>query len=233
METKPSNPVYEDFELETKWVHEASYDALLAPLPGFRKQQLKIQLTSGGVLKISGERPLGNNKFSRFHKEVTVPSNCEHGQVSAKFEGGVLRIQLPKLITPAKKHEDREKPSENPAPQPVEVPQKQNNGPEQAVHEAPEAPSETKEEVKKPKDVPDQKASDKENMKDKNSDNITAVAAANEANKTYEQIKIFKQVLDSLVMGLKNPRKFMNMVLVLFLVVLLALFVRNWINSGE
>ncbi|XWS52749.1 hypothetical protein CRYUN_Cryun11dG0098900 [Craigia yunnanensis] len=88
--------------------------------------------------------------------------------------------------------------------------------------------------AKEPKDV-SHKASDKEDMKDENSDNIIEVA--NEANKTidgtgnYKQLGIFKQVLGNLVKGLKNPRKLMNMVLVVFLVVLLALFVRNGIRS--
>ncbi|CAL1366323.1 unnamed protein product [Linum trigynum] len=66
---------------------------------GFRKEQLKVQVTSAGNLRISGEGPIvRDNKISRFCHEVHVSSTSyDIGGITAKFEGGVLRIKLPKI----------------------------------------------------------------------------------------------------------------------------------------
>ncbi|XWS73774.1 hypothetical protein CRYUN_Cryun02cG0158100 [Craigia yunnanensis] len=292
MDSKPE-PVYEDFEVHTEWVHEAVEDTLIAYLPGFTKEQLKVQLTSGGNLRISGERPIDGKKFSRFSKEILIPSNCDQNKIRANFSGGMLRIILPKLIVPAdEKQQEQAKPSAevpesdlNPDPQPTkpaDVPREQGNGPEQDVLEAP--PEATKEKQTgektdgpaKEADNVSEKAPDKEKeMKDK-------INAANESEKPMGkekkgwgqeektsisekrenlgdsvqgaaekenvetknldgtdnyQLRInmvslkYKQVLDGLAMGLKNPNKMMNLVLVVLLVVVLAVYLRNAIRS--
>lgn len=51
------------------------------------------------ILKVSGERQIGNNKWRRFSKEFTVPSSCDTKGITAKFEGGILYLRQPKLIT--------------------------------------------------------------------------------------------------------------------------------------
>ncbi|KAK6272434.1 hypothetical protein POUND7_009517 [Theobroma cacao] len=235
MDSKPK-PVYEDFEVHTEWVNEASYDALVASVPGFKREQLKVQISSGGNLRISGERPIGDSKFSRFHKEIPIPSNWDQSKINAKVMDGMPQLKHPKLITSAEKQEEA-KPSEEVPQSPEDVPHKQKNGPEQAVQESsPKATLEnqTGEETNEAAKDVSEKAPNKEDMKDKKAD---IVAAANEAKMTmdgtgiYQQLGIFKQVLDSLVLGLKNPSKVMNMALVAFLAVLLALFVRDGIRS--
>lgn len=69
-------------------------------IAGYRKEQLRVQLTTSRILKISGERPIGENKWRRFNKEFGVPSNCDTKEITAKFEGGILYIRQPKVITP-------------------------------------------------------------------------------------------------------------------------------------
>ncbi|XVF05022.1 hypothetical protein REPUB_Repub05bG0135400 [Reevesia pubescens] len=347
-----TNPVYEDFEVHTEWVHEAADDTLIANLSGFTTGQLKIQITTGGNLRISGERPIGGNKFSRFSKEIPIPSNCDQNKIRATFRGGMLNIKHPKLIVPADEKQEQPKPSAEvpkssqnlaPLPQrPLEVPQKQSyNGPEKDVQEAP--PKATMEKqtgektdgVAKEADNVSEKAPDKEKeMKDKanaaniaplpqrplevpqkqsnngpekdvqeappkatmekqigektdgvakEADNVSEKApdkekemkdktnAANESDKPMEKEKKtstsgkrgklgdsvqdaaekenvetkklddgtnnyelginYKQVLEGLTEGLKSPRKLMNMVLAVLLVVVLAVYMRNAIRS--
>uniref|UniRef100_A0A5B7BWT1 Putative inactive protein RESTRICTED TEV MOVEMENT 2-like n=1 Tax=Davidia involucrata TaxID=16924 RepID=A0A5B7BWT1_DAVIN len=122
------NREYEDFEPKSEWVEEEVCDTLLLYLPGFKKEQLKVQLTTTKNLRISGERQLRENKWNRFLKEFPVSANCEAHKITAKFEDGILYVRQPKLITPAAK-EDKEKPtSEAPGPQkPADEPQPQKN----------------------------------------------------------------------------------------------------------
>ncbi|OMO71127.1 hypothetical protein CCACVL1_18431 [Corchorus capsularis] len=211
-------PVYEEFELQTEWKHEESNDALLAYIPaGFKRKHMRIILISDQIVRISGQRPIGDNKFGRFNKEIPVPLNVDTSKMNASVKDGILWVKCPKpIITPAQKQEEEEegaKPSE-PAPQPQRTEngqQKQTNGPgpEQDVQDAP---------PKEPSHV-SHKAPD-----------ITA-AANDQAHKTIDgtgknqqQLEIFKQVLNCLFLELKNPRKGINMVLVVFLVLLLVIY---------
>ncbi|MFQ6625251.1 hypothetical protein Gotur_006316 [Gossypium turneri] len=95
MDWKP-NVVFEEFEVPTEWVHEVADDTLIAYLPGFKKEQLQVQITSGGLLRIYGERSLGGNKISRFSKEFPFPSNCDLSKIRANFNGRMLRVKFPK-----------------------------------------------------------------------------------------------------------------------------------------
>ncbi|KAJ8529100.1 hypothetical protein K7X08_035935 [Anisodus acutangulus] len=98
--------VYEDFVPSSKLVQEQHSDTLHLILPGFKKEQMRIQLTKTGILKISGQRPIGQNKWQRFQKEFPVAENCDKGKISAKFENGILHVKQPKLITSSVKKEN-------------------------------------------------------------------------------------------------------------------------------
>uniref|UniRef100_A0A803KRD5 SHSP domain-containing protein n=1 Tax=Chenopodium quinoa TaxID=63459 RepID=A0A803KRD5_CHEQI len=100
---KVANPnrVYEDYDPPFDMVPEEGCDTILIYLPGYKKEQLRVQLTTSRVLKISGERQIGDNRWRRFHKEFQVPTNCDTKEITAKFEGGILYIRQPKIITPA------------------------------------------------------------------------------------------------------------------------------------
>lgn len=47
-------------------------------------------------MKVRGERPLGNNRFSRFSMDFSVPENCKAGEIRGKFEHETLVLTLPK-----------------------------------------------------------------------------------------------------------------------------------------
>lgn len=65
-------------------------------LVGFKKDQLKIQINSNGVLTISGKRPIDETKSSGFQKKFNVPKDCRKEGIHAKFSSGVLSVTLPK-----------------------------------------------------------------------------------------------------------------------------------------
>ena len=79
---------------------------LTAELPGFREDQVKIQM-EGGVLTIRGERKFEEEKngrnfhrversYGQFVRSFTLPNNVDRDQIRAAFENGLLQIELPK-----------------------------------------------------------------------------------------------------------------------------------------
>ncbi|XP_031273697.1 inactive protein RESTRICTED TEV MOVEMENT 2-like [Pistacia vera] len=131
------NRVYEEFEPSTAWQREPTYDTLILQLPGFKKEQLKVQITTSRKLKVSGERPKGKDKWTRFYLEIPIPSNYEINDISAKFENAALYIKHPKVITPAPE-----------PPTATEIPKPQNKGQEPPTETA---PSMEKQQSRKPK----------------------------------------------------------------------------------
>ena len=65
---------------------------------GFRSNQLKVQVTSTGKLRVSGERKLGNGKWLRFEKEIDIPADADTDKISAKLEEGILYVKQPKKL---------------------------------------------------------------------------------------------------------------------------------------
>lgn len=99
------HPVYEDFKPTSEWKHEDGADIILYHLPGFAKEQIRIIAESKGILRVRGERLVTSNRWSRFQEEVVVPKDCNMSEIRAKFEGGILRIMMPKkAITTDKKN---------------------------------------------------------------------------------------------------------------------------------
>lgn len=85
------------FEPASDLIQEDDCNTLLLYLPGFTKDQLRVQLTRTRVMKISGARPLGKN-VSSFQKDFPVPENCDTSKITAKFEDGILYVRQPKTI---------------------------------------------------------------------------------------------------------------------------------------
>ncbi|KAL0370977.1 UNVERIFIED_CONTAM: hypothetical protein Sangu_0415800 [Sesamum angustifolium] len=90
--TGAAAPATNSFEPTSDLIHEEECDTLLLYLPGFTKEQLRVQLTRSGILKISGIRPVGDNKWSSFEKDFPVSANCDTNKITAKFEGGILYL---------------------------------------------------------------------------------------------------------------------------------------------
>ncbi|KAL6585570.1 hypothetical protein OROMI_002214 [Orobanche minor] len=85
------------FEPLHKWNYEEDRDILEIQLQGFKKEQLRVQLSNSGILKIFGERP-NASKEAEFHIEITLPSNTYLTQaIHAKFQYGHLYITIPKI----------------------------------------------------------------------------------------------------------------------------------------
>ncbi|MEP6768173.1 MAG: Hsp20/alpha crystallin family protein [Acidobacteriota bacterium] len=80
---------------------------LTAELPGFKEDQIQIQM-EGGVLTLRGERKFEEERkngknfhrveraYGQFVRSFTLPNNVDRENVQAHFSDGLLRIEMPK-----------------------------------------------------------------------------------------------------------------------------------------
>ncbi|KAL2507388.1 myb-like protein X [Forsythia ovata] len=116
------------FQPASELIQEEECDTLIIDLTGFKKEQLKAQLShEAKALTISGARQLEDKRWIGFHKDFLLPPNCETEKISARFDHGLLFINIPKLISPAEKEDSKLPPSEKPrkpTEEPVNTPEK-------------------------------------------------------------------------------------------------------------
>ncbi|XP_020213664.1 uncharacterized protein LOC109797912 [Cajanus cajan] len=93
-----SDRVYEDFEPFYEWDRDQRLVNVL--LPGFRRDQMKVQVTSKSTLRLMGERLITENRWRRFNLELPILSDYDTDNVTAKFEGAKLSIKFGKLSQP-------------------------------------------------------------------------------------------------------------------------------------
>ncbi|XP_076908712.1 uncharacterized protein LOC143565710 [Bidens hawaiensis] len=89
---------YDDIEPLCTWQREDAQDILVIHLPEFKKEQLRIQISNTGLLKISGEKAAEGKRRIRFLKEVKVAKDYDSNNIHAKFSQGCLRVTLPKKV---------------------------------------------------------------------------------------------------------------------------------------
>ncbi|WOK93748.1 18.1 kDa class I heat shock protein [Canna indica] len=89
------------------WKETPEAHVFKADLPGVKKEEVKVEVEEGRVLKISGERSKEseekNNKWHRverssgkFLQRFRLPENAKVDQVKATVENGVLTVTVPK-----------------------------------------------------------------------------------------------------------------------------------------
>ncbi|XP_010557494.1 PREDICTED: inactive protein RESTRICTED TEV MOVEMENT 2-like [Tarenaya hassleriana] len=136
---------YDEFDPIARWTSEPGFETLTVYLPGFRKEQLKVQVTTTRKLRVMGERPAGGNKWIRFWKEFPIQANLDVDAISAKFEDVNLVVKLPKPEPKGKQspssdgdakppvHQAGLKPSVQELPKPAEKNEKVQERPEPAI----------------------------------------------------------------------------------------------------
>ncbi|PQP94951.1 inactive protein RESTRICTED TEV MOVEMENT 2 isoform X1 [Prunus yedoensis var. nudiflora] len=93
-----SRSIYEDFKPQFELKEEQEAHVIHVHLPGFVKEQVRITFAAApGVIKVDGQRPLGNNKWSRFNQTFPIQENCDVSKIHGKFNNQILTITIPKL----------------------------------------------------------------------------------------------------------------------------------------
>ncbi|CAM9003899.1 unnamed protein product [Rhodiola kirilowii] len=91
----------EDVEPKFEWVQREGCETLLVHLPGYKRENLKVQVTTSRNLRVLGERKINERKSGRFQKEFSLKEDCDVNKITAKFEGEVLQVKLPKMAEAA------------------------------------------------------------------------------------------------------------------------------------
>ncbi|KAI4382196.1 hypothetical protein MLD38_008191 [Melastoma candidum] len=169
----PPNRVYDDFDPTFEWAKEEGVDTLLLFLPGFRKEQLKVQITSVGNLRVTGERQVRDNRWSRFRKEMPIKPNYDSNKITAKYENGILYVKHLKTNAPVPTEPRKDaKPAAEPSQPPkVTTPvalQEQRQKDAMEPPKPPKAPVKKPEEGEKPKEKTPEIKEEATNLKPRN-----------------------------------------------------------------
>ncbi|MED6109580.1 hypothetical protein PIB30_034987 [Stylosanthes scabra] len=90
--------IYETLQPKSEMKETPEAFLLHVYLPGYTKERIKITFVgSSRKVKVSGERPIQGNKWSRFDQSYPVPENCNPEALQAKFEVGTLILTMPKI----------------------------------------------------------------------------------------------------------------------------------------
>ncbi|XP_041007888.1 15.7 kDa heat shock protein, peroxisomal-like [Juglans microcarpa x Juglans regia] len=112
-----SPPIFREWSGSTAlmdWLESPTAHILKINVPGFNKDDIKVQIEEGNILQIKGEggngephekddvwlvaeRGTGKRGFSR---EIELPENVKVDQIKGQVENGVLTIVVPKDTTP-------------------------------------------------------------------------------------------------------------------------------------
>ncbi|CAO2817094.1 unnamed protein product [Amaranthus hypochondriacus] len=93
------------------WKETPESHIFKADLPGVKKEEVKVEVEDGNVLRISGQRAREkeekNDKWHRverssgqFMRKFRLPENAKVDEVKAAMENGVLTVTVPKIEAP-------------------------------------------------------------------------------------------------------------------------------------
>ena len=96
---------------QVDWKETPEAHVFKADLPGLKKEEVKVEVEEGRVLKISGERSVEkedkNEKWHRvergrgkFLRRFWLPQDAKVDEVKASMENGVLTVTIPKVPEP-------------------------------------------------------------------------------------------------------------------------------------
>ncbi|KAK3426449.1 15.7 kDa heat shock protein, peroxisomal isoform X2 [Eucalyptus grandis] len=96
------------------WIESPNSHIFKVNVPGFAKDDIKVQIEDGNVLHIRGEgakeelpgkdavRHVDERAVNRsgFSREIELPENVKVDQIKAQVENGVLTVVVPKDASP-------------------------------------------------------------------------------------------------------------------------------------
>ncbi|XP_076947606.1 uncharacterized protein LOC143619601 [Bidens hawaiensis] len=97
-DNQSSRLVFEEFVPPSDWTEDSTCHYLLVDLPGFRKQELKLQVDKGTHILVSGVRQATENRYKRFEQSFELPKDANTEKITGKFDGEILYISVPKKV---------------------------------------------------------------------------------------------------------------------------------------
>ncbi|KMZ69551.1 hypothetical protein ZOSMA_20G00290 [Zostera marina] len=98
----------EEFTPAIDWSENPISQILSIDLPGFNKDDIKVQVDGSGRLTVRGRRMGTENKYQRVEQVFQVPENTDIDRINGKLDEGRLTLTLPKKSgVEGDVHEDR------------------------------------------------------------------------------------------------------------------------------
>ncbi|CAH9092506.1 unnamed protein product [Cuscuta europaea] len=101
--------VYEEVVPLFEWNQDSTaHYWLFLHLPGFRREDVRVEVKANGLIKIGGEKNVNGTKFIWFEQFYKAPQNSKPEDSKIELVDGVLKLTIPKLAekvhaaTPAK-----------------------------------------------------------------------------------------------------------------------------------
>ncbi|ONK76571.1 uncharacterized protein A4U43_C03F29700 [Asparagus officinalis] len=91
-----SRATHEDFKPTIEWIDDQSRRTLLLQLPGFKREEIRVQLDNAGKLLIKGSKQVSENKYLDVDEIFDVPEDTIADKISGRFEDGRLTLVMPK-----------------------------------------------------------------------------------------------------------------------------------------
>ncbi|KAL1542129.1 hypothetical protein AAHA92_26264 [Salvia divinorum] len=95
------------------WMEAAGAHVFKVDVPGFKKEEVKVEVEDGGILQISAERSKEEEEESeKWHckerssgilRRLRLPESADLDEMKASMENGVLTVTVPKEEVKAKK----------------------------------------------------------------------------------------------------------------------------------
>ncbi|XP_019224347.1 PREDICTED: inactive protein RESTRICTED TEV MOVEMENT 2-like isoform X2 [Nicotiana attenuata] len=104
--TSSTNSIYEDLEPSSGWIEDTNNHYLLIDLPGFKREEVKLQVDIFGNITVSGERKVSEYKYIRFKISTKAPEKSKCEDTSARLEDGILYVIIPKELPENKEGDD-------------------------------------------------------------------------------------------------------------------------------
>lgn len=89
---------------EVNWAETDDAHVFKADLPGFKEDEIKLELEEDRTLLVSGEHNRDNDRWDRaeishgqFLRRFKVPHDAQADLISAELENGVLTVTVPKI----------------------------------------------------------------------------------------------------------------------------------------
>ncbi|RAL39045.1 hypothetical protein DM860_011531 [Cuscuta australis] len=96
---RSENVIYEEVVPLFEWNPDStSHYWLLLHVPGFRREDLRVEVRANGLIRIGGERKVNGTKCIWFDQFYTAPKNSKPQDSRMEHADGVLKLIIPTLV---------------------------------------------------------------------------------------------------------------------------------------
>ncbi|XP_028795043.1 inactive protein RESTRICTED TEV MOVEMENT 2 [Neltuma alba] len=89
-------PLVEQIVPNSGWTQDSTGHYLLVDLPGFKKEEVKLQVEGSGYITVRGERQVNEVKRVRFELVFPVPNDSDTDKIAGKFDNEILYVTITK-----------------------------------------------------------------------------------------------------------------------------------------